>query len=133
MNAVIDCVLAALNAGDLEALVACYDPMATIEDGNDGVLARGHLEIRKRYGPMCELYPELRVEPLGRWEVGSFVVQEERVTGRARSRNSTLLFINWITNLSCEKDFCAEFSFNPLGQPHQSLMQPHTASDSRFC
>ena len=83
MNAVFDRVLAALNARDLEAFVACYDPMATIEDGNDGVLARGHLEIRKRYGPMCELYPELRVEPLGRWEVGSFVVQEERVTGRA--------------------------------------------------
>ncbi len=32
---------------------------------------------------MFETYPAMHVEPLGRWEVGSFVVQEERVTGRA--------------------------------------------------
>jgi hypothetical protein len=83
MSAVIDRVLAALNARDLEALVACYVPMATIEDGNDRVLAHGHLEIRKRYGPMFQTYPALHIEPLGRWAVGSFVVQEERATGRA--------------------------------------------------
>ena len=56
--------------------------MATIEDGNDRVLAHGHMEIRNRYGPMCETYPALHVEPVGRWTVGSYVVQEERVTGR---------------------------------------------------
>ncbi len=82
MSTVIDRVLVALNAHDLEAFVACYDPMATIEDGNDQVLARGHLEIRNRYGPMFETYPALHVEPLGRSEVGSFVVQNELVTGR---------------------------------------------------
>ena len=82
MSTVIDRVLVALNAHDLEAFIACYDPMATIEDGNDQVLASGHREIRNRFGPMFETYPALRVEPLGRWEVGSFVVQEELVTGR---------------------------------------------------
>lgn len=83
MSAVIDRVLAALNARDLEAFVSCYTAEATIEDGNDRVLARGHSEIRNRYGSMFEVYPALNVEPLGRWKVGSFVVQEERVTGRA--------------------------------------------------
>ena len=83
MSTVTDRVLAALNARDLDALVACYDPKATIEDGKDQVLACGHLEICYRYGPMFETYPALHVVPLGRWEVGSFVVQEERVTGRA--------------------------------------------------
>lgn len=83
MSTVIDRVLAALNAHNLEAFVACYDPEATIEDGNDRVLAHGHVEIRSRYGPMFEIYPALHVEPRGRWEVGSFVVQEEQVTGRA--------------------------------------------------
>ncbi len=83
MSTVVDRVLAALNARDLEAFVACYDLQATIEDGDDRVLAHGHLEIRNRYGPMFETYPAMHVEPLGRWEVGSFVVQEERVTGRA--------------------------------------------------
>ena len=43
---------------------------------------RAILEIRDRYGPMFETYPALHVEPLGQWEVGPFVVQEERVTGR---------------------------------------------------
>lgn len=83
MSTVIHRVLAALNEHNLEAFVACYDPEATIEDGNDQVLAHGHLEIRNRYGPMLETYPALHVEPLGQWKVGSFVVQEERVTRRA--------------------------------------------------
>ena len=83
MSTVVDRVLAALNARDLEALVACYKLQATIEDGEDRVLAHGHGEIRNRYGPMCDTYPALHVEPLGRWMVGSFIVQEERVTGRA--------------------------------------------------
>ena len=82
MSTVIDRVLAALNARDLEAFVACYDLEATIEDGNDRVLAHGHLEIRNRYRPMFENFPALQVEPLGRWIVGSFVAQEERVSGR---------------------------------------------------
>ena len=82
VSIVIDRVLAALNARDLEAFVACYNREATIEDGDDRVLAHGHLEIRNRYAPMFESYPTLHVEPLGRWMVGSFVVQEERVTGR---------------------------------------------------
>ena len=82
MSTVIDRVLAALNARDLEALVACYHLEATIEDGYDRVLAHGHPAIRNRYGPMMEAYPALHVEPLGQWKVGLFVVQEERVTGR---------------------------------------------------
>lgn len=83
MSAVIGRVLAALNAHDLDAFVACYELQATIEDGNDRVLAHGHAQIRNRYELMLETYPELHVEPLGRWEVGSFVVQDEQVTGRA--------------------------------------------------
>lgn len=82
MSTVVDRVLDALNAHDLGAFVACYDSTATIEDGHDRVLANGHLEICNRYGPMFETYPTLHVERLGQWEVGSFVVQEERVTGR---------------------------------------------------
>jgi hypothetical protein len=71
---VVTRVLAALNAHDLEAFVACYASDATIEDGHDRVAARGHDELRARYGPA--------VEALTRIEVGDFVVQEEVVTGR---------------------------------------------------
>jgi len=82
MNTAIDRALAALNAHDVDALVACYAPLATIEDGDDGQLASGQLEIRNRYGPMFKNYPAIHVEPLGEFKAGSFVVQAERVTGR---------------------------------------------------
>lgn len=82
MSTIIDRVLDALNARDLEAFIACYHLEATIEDGYDHLLAQGHREIRNRYGPMFETHPALHVEKLGRWTVDSFVVQEERVTGR---------------------------------------------------
>jgi uncharacterized protein (TIGR02246 family) len=79
---VIDRVVAALNAGDVEAFVACYAPDATIENGHDDVRARGHDELRARFGPMFEAHPDVRVEPVSRVDVGEFVVQHERVTGR---------------------------------------------------
>ena len=81
MNNVIDRLLAALNAHDVEAFISCYSPDATIEDGHDRILAKGHSEFRERYSPMFETYPSLHVEPLNRWTVGSFVTQDERVTG----------------------------------------------------
>lgn len=79
---VVDRVLEALNARDIEAFVACYGPGATIEDGYDQVFVRGHDELRARYAAMFERYPNVHVEPGWRTEVGGFVVQEETVTGR---------------------------------------------------
>lgn len=79
----IERVLAALDAGDLDAFVACYQPTATIEDGADVVLARGHDELRERYGSMFASFPQLRVESLSRIEVGAYVVSEEQVVGRS--------------------------------------------------
>jgi hypothetical protein len=75
-------VLAALNAHDLDAFVACYTPTATIENGYDEVRARGHDQLRELYGRMFEQYPDLRVEAGWRAELGDFVVQAENVTGR---------------------------------------------------
>ena len=80
---VVDRVLEALNAQDVDAFVACYGPDATIEDGYDHVGMRGQEEMRARYAAMFEKYPDVRVEPGWRTEVGGFVVQEETVTGRA--------------------------------------------------
>jgi putative hydrolase of HD superfamily len=79
---VVDRVLAALNAKDLDAFVACYGPEATIEDGYDRVAARGHDGLRARFAPMFEAFPAIHVEPGWRTEAGDFVVQEETVTGR---------------------------------------------------
>lgn len=82
MDSTVDRVLVALNAHDLDAFVGCYDAHATIEDGNDLVLARGHNEIGVRYGTMFETFPMLHVESVDRWEVGPYVLQKEVVTGR---------------------------------------------------
>jgi hypothetical protein len=75
-------VIAALNAQDLDAFVACYTPDATIEDGYDEVRVRGHDELRALYARMFEQFPDLRVEASWRTEVGEFVVQAETVSGR---------------------------------------------------
>jgi len=75
-------VLAALNAHDLDAFVACYTPTATIENGYDEVRVRGHEELRALYARLFEEFPALRVEAGWRTEVGEFVVQAETVTGR---------------------------------------------------
>lgn len=90
---VVDRVLEALNAHDLEAFVACYAPTATIEDGYDRLAARGHEELRERYAPMFESLPDLRVESVSRVEVGEFVVQEERVVGRGEPEHHVAVYL----------------------------------------
>jgi putative hydrolase of HD superfamily len=79
----VERVLAALNARDVDAVVACYAPDATIEDRADAVRVRGHGELRATYGAQFDRHPELHVEALHRTETGPYVVQEERVTGRS--------------------------------------------------
>jgi hypothetical protein len=90
---VADRLLAALNAHDLEAFVACYAEDATIEDGHDRVAARGHDELRARYGPAFDEHPDLRVEALSRTVVGEFVVQEEVVTGRGDPHRHVAVYL----------------------------------------
>lgn len=93
MSDVVDRVLEALNAHDLEAFMACYAPEATIEDGYDRVVARGHDELKARYGPMFEAAPDVRVEALSRVVVGAFVVQDERVTGRGADERHVAVYL----------------------------------------
>jgi hypothetical protein len=82
MSDVVDRVVAAINAHDVESFAACYAEDATIEDGYDRVGIRGRDELRVRYGAMFERFPALHVEPRWRTTVGEFVVQEETVDGR---------------------------------------------------
>jgi hypothetical protein len=90
---VVDRVVEALNAHDVEAFVACYAEDATIEDGHDRVVARGHDELRERYGPMFARHPDLRVEALHRIDVGEFVAQHERVTGRGEPEEHVAVYL----------------------------------------
>jgi hypothetical protein len=93
MSDVVERVLVALNAHDLDAFVACYADGATIENGYDEVFARGHDELRARYGPMFEQLPDVRIESLSRTEVGTFVVQEEVVTGRGDPQRHVAVYL----------------------------------------
>ena len=93
MSSVVDRVVAAINAHDLEAMLACYAPDATIEDGYDTVGARGQDEMRERYGMMFERFTELSVEPGWRTTVGAFVVQEETVTGRGDHQRHVAVYL----------------------------------------
>jgi hypothetical protein len=90
---VVDRVVEALNAHDIDAMVACYAPDATIEVGYDHVGVRGHEEMRERYPAMFERFPALAVEALARTEVGEFVVQEEVVTGRGDHQRHVAVYL----------------------------------------
>jgi hypothetical protein len=90
---VVDRLLEAINAHDLELFVSCYAESATIEDGYDNVVARGHTGLRDRYGPRFESLPDLRVTAGERSVVGEFVVQEEHVTGRGEPSRHVAVYL----------------------------------------
>lgn len=93
MSDVVDRVLAALNAHDVDAFVACYTPDGTIENGYDRVAASGHDELRERFGPMFAEHPALTVKAISRTVVGDFVVQEEEVTGRGEHERHVAVYL----------------------------------------
>ena len=78
----------AFNARDLDAFVACYTREAVIEDADGGVQMSGRDEIRKSYEELFESRPNLRAEIPSRIRVGSYVVDEEKVSGLTRRRLS---------------------------------------------
>lgn len=94
MSDVVDRVIEALNAHDVDAFVACYAHDATIEDGFDDVVARGHSGIHARYASMFVEFPEARWTVLTRIDSGPFVVQHEEVTGRGdTTRHVAVYFV----------------------------------------
>jgi hypothetical protein len=73
--------VAAYNAGDVDAFVACYAAEVVFEDADGGVQATGRDEMRERYAELFASSPNLRAEVPSRIRVGSYVVDEERVSG----------------------------------------------------
>lgn len=71
----------AYNARDIEAFVACYADEIGFEDENGQLRTAGRDELRKRYGELFASAPNLHAEIASRIRVGSYVVDEERVTG----------------------------------------------------
>ncbi len=77
----IDRQVEAYNRRDLEGFVACYATDAQIVQPDGSYLADGHAEIRARYGDLFEQSPDLHAHISTRIEAGSFVIDEEVVTG----------------------------------------------------
>jgi hypothetical protein len=78
---VVDQQIAAYNQRDIDGFVACYADNATVVQPDGSLLASGHDEIRAIYGGLFDQSPALRAEISNRIEVGTVVIDEERVTG----------------------------------------------------
>jgi hypothetical protein len=72
----------AYNERNLDQFLGCYAEDVVFEDGDGAVLMRGREEVRERYGRLFASSPNLHGEIVTRIRIGSYVVDEERITGR---------------------------------------------------
>lgn len=79
--AVIANMVDAYNARDLDRFLDCYSPDAVIEDGRGEVLRHGRNAMRRFYGQMFAQSPKLHCAVHQRIHVGSYVIDEETVSG----------------------------------------------------
>jgi hypothetical protein len=82
MEDAVDRQVRAYNERDLDGFLDCYAVSVVVEDGDGAVLMSSRDEMRERYGRLFEASPDLHAEILTRIRVGSYVIDEERVTGR---------------------------------------------------
>ncbi len=71
----------AYNERDVDAFVDCYAEAVVVEDADGSALISGREGLRERYGRLFDESPELSGEIVSRLRVGSFVVDEERISG----------------------------------------------------
>ena len=79
--AVVAAQLDAYNARDLDRFLERYSPDAVIEDGSGQILMRGREAMRERYAQLFAQSPQLHCEIRQRIRVGSYVLDEEAITG----------------------------------------------------
>jgi hypothetical protein len=72
----------AYNERDLDEFVACYAEGVMVEDADGAILVSGRDEMAQRYGRLFASAPDLHGEIVTRIRIGSYVVDEERITGR---------------------------------------------------
>jgi hypothetical protein len=81
MEDAVDRQARAYNAGDLEAFLACYAEGVVVESSEGAVVMTGRDEMRDRYSRLFSRSPNLHAEIVTRIRVGSYVIDEERITG----------------------------------------------------
>ena len=78
----VDAQLAAYNAHDVDAFMACYRTDCVVDDGDGTRLLTGHTEMRPRYVALFQSSPKLHCEIVSRIVIGDYVIDEESITGR---------------------------------------------------
>ena len=78
----VEAQLAAYNAHDVDAFMACYTADCAVDDGDGTRLLTGHAEMRPRYVALFASSPNLHCEIVSRVCIGDYVIDEERITGR---------------------------------------------------
>ena len=78
----VDAQLAAYNAHDVVAFLACYTADCAIDDADGTRIMSGHTDMRTRYQALFANSPKLHCEILTRIRIGDHVIDEERITGR---------------------------------------------------
>jgi len=71
----------AFNARDVDRVVGCFSADAVMQNDPGTVFARGEEAIRAHFGEFLPQSPTLHSDIRSRIHVGSWVVQEEHVTG----------------------------------------------------
>lgn len=82
IQGVIDAQLAAYNAHDVDAFMACYSADCVVDDGDGLRLLTGHTEMRARYVSLFQNSPKLHCEIVSRIVIGEHVIDEESIAGR---------------------------------------------------
>lgn len=78
----VEAQLKAYNGRDVPAFLACYTEDCVIEDGAGKRLMTGHAEMRPRYHALFEGSPNLNCVIVNRTRIGSYVIDEESISGR---------------------------------------------------
>ncbi len=78
----VDAQLAAYNARDVEAFLACYNADCAIDDGEGTRLMTGHADMRARYRTLFDGSPSLHCDIVHRTRIGDYVLDEESISGR---------------------------------------------------
>lgn len=79
--AIVQGQVEAFNARDLDRFVSFFGTDVVLDDGDGRVIAQGHDALCALYGQLFAQSPVLHVEILQRIHVGSYVIDEEEISG----------------------------------------------------
>jgi hypothetical protein len=78
---IVQAAIDAYHAHDLDRCLSFYAPDVVVKDADGNVLMGGAAAVRARYEQSITSHPNLRYDIPNRIALGSYVIDEERVTG----------------------------------------------------